>query len=259
VKIASIAVAAAAALIGPPVLAADLAVEARPAPPAPPAPVHSWTACYLGGNIGGAWQRNHTLSPVPAPPTEPVDTGGDSGSGIIGGVQVGCDYQLARSWVAGIQGMFDWTNVQSSHLYAGVPTETLGINTKWVDTLTGRIGYTVWPQALLYLKGGTARAHINYSDTDPTAVSAGRPYIGQANLIRVGWTVGGGVEYAFLPNWSAFAEYNYIDLGNRDVWVGYVCSPALCPAPNPFRYIVSHIISEVLFGINYRLGWLAGR
>lgn len=30
---------------------------------------------------------------------------------------------------------------------------------------------------------------------------------------RWGWTAGGGVEWAFAPNWSIKAEYLYVDLG----------------------------------------------
>ncbi len=29
-----------------------------------------------------------------------------------------------------------------------------------------------------------------------------------------GWTVGGGLEYAFMNNWSAKLEYLYIDFGD---------------------------------------------
>jgi outer membrane immunogenic protein len=234
---------AVAGLIGTPAFAADMAVKARPTPPPPPAPVYSWTGCYLGGNVGGAWQHNSTFDAVAI-----FDTGGDHGSSVIGGAQVGCDYQFANNWVIGIQGMFDWTDINSSHLYPGTTTETLGIKTKWVDTLTGRIGYTVWPQTLLYFKGGGAWARIDYSDADPTA-----PYVGQASATRSGWTVGGGVEYAFLPNWSAFAEYNYIDLGNRNVSLIYSCGSG-CGFQNPYTYTVSHNISEFLVGINYRFG-----
>ena len=29
---------------------------------------------------------------------------------------------------------------------------------------------------------------------------------------RTGWTAGGGVEWMFVPNWTAKAEYLYVDL-----------------------------------------------
>jgi outer membrane immunogenic protein len=46
------------AMIGSPVLAADLS---RPpptykAPPPPPPPAFTWTGFYLGGNLGAAWR-----------------------------------------------------------------------------------------------------------------------------------------------------------------------------------------------------------
>ena len=30
---------------------------------------------------------------------------------------------------------------------------------------------------------------------------------------RVGWTVGGGIDYAITNNWSVFAEYRYTNFG----------------------------------------------
>src|SRR5262245_55746124 len=85
----TIALASIAALIGTPVFAADMPVKARPAPAVIPPPVYNWTGCYLGGNIGGAWQHNSTFDAVAI-----LATGGDRGNGLIGGAQIGCDYQL---------------------------------------------------------------------------------------------------------------------------------------------------------------------
>ena len=36
------------------------------------------------------------------------------------------------------------------------------------------------------------------------------------NNWRVGYAVGGGVEYAFLNNWSVKLEYLYTDLGRKN-------------------------------------------
>ena len=98
-------------------------------------------------------------------------------------------------------------------------------------------------------------------DKSATRRAGSRPYVGQANTSRSGWTVGGGLEYAFLPNWSAFVEYNYINLGSRNEQLTYGCgSICVFPGyifPNPYTFTVSHNISEVLFGLNYRFGWLA--
>ena len=36
------------------------------------------------------------------------------------------------------------------------------------------------------------------------------------NSFRVGYTVGGGLEWMFAPNWSVKAEYLYVDLGRNN-------------------------------------------
>ena len=36
------------------------------------------------------------------------------------------------------------------------------------------------------------------------------------NFTKTGWTAGGGVEWAFLPNWSAKVEYLYTDLSGNN-------------------------------------------
>src|SRR4030088_95554 len=71
--------------------AADLP---RPAPAplytkAPP-PARTWTGCYLGGNVGGGWTNMSFFDP-----TFLLDDGTANGSGVVGGGQIGCDYQVS--------------------------------------------------------------------------------------------------------------------------------------------------------------------
>lgn len=91
--------------------------------------------------------------------------GSDTGTGVVGGGQIGWDYQFAGTgFVVRIQGMFDGSGVKGSLRPNGAGSvvnpvgftanETLGFKTEWFATLTGRLGYLVQPQALIYLKGG---------------------------------------------------------------------------------------------------------
>jgi outer membrane immunogenic protein len=74
--------------------------------------------------------------------------------------------------------------------------------------LTGRVGYA-FDRLLLYATGGGAWVRDRFE------------YVGLATesikQTRSGWTIGAGLEYAFTPNWSLAAQYNYIDLGDKNV------------------------------------------
>ena len=125
--------------------AADLA---RPAPVyAPPPPpvvaVFTWTGCYIGGNVGGIWANDDWQDTVLG------DFGSNTASGVIGGGQIGCNYQVA-SWVFGIQADYDWTNVNSNPANTLIPALVGGPVAGLTDStqhnslasVTGRIGYS---------------------------------------------------------------------------------------------------------------------
>jgi outer membrane immunogenic protein len=79
----------------------------------------------------------------------------------------------------------------------------------------------------------------------------GLPFVLNANETRAGWTVGVGVEYAFLSNWSAKLEYNFMEFGNRTLsFVGTESGGSLSRVA-----AVDQQIHVLKFGINYRFGW----
>jgi outer membrane immunogenic protein len=221
----------------------------RPYYKAPVAPVSNWTGCYIGGNAGYGWQTN-----TPTDPSFGSDLGHASSGGFMGGGQIGCDYQFSGNWVIGVQGMFDGSSVNSSYAvpsaYAGDPFETMSFKTDWVGTLTGRIGYVITPQTLLYFKGGGAWSRTSFSDADPSGLSYS-PFLGQGNALLSGWTIGGGAEYAIDPHLTAFFEYDYIDVRNNNVPLTYDCG-AGCGFANPYPYQETQKTQTVLVGLNYR-------
>jgi outer membrane immunogenic protein len=61
---------------------------------------------------------------------------------------------------------------------------------------------------------------------------------------RVGWTVGGGVEYAIDPNWTVRAEYRYTDFGSFNEYL---------VSTHPGDYARLHIYdNEVEAGFSYK-------
>jgi outer membrane immunogenic protein len=171
-------------------LAADVDIIYAPAHPSA-APFAIFTGCYGGFNVGGVFSR---FEPVERSPV-PFSPGSQTHNAVAGGGQVGCDYQYG-SWVFGIQGMFDATGLRGSSIqFLGVTgLTTLSNKASWLATGTGRIGYTVQPAVLFYLKGGS----------------------GMAQNQRTGWTVGSGLEWQALPALSLFVEYDFLNFGTKN-------------------------------------------
>jgi outer membrane immunogenic protein len=197
---------------------AAMAADMRPvhkAPPAPPPAYFGWTGCYAGGHVGGLWARkdwsDRSVSFIPGEPIPSFGQsfGGHDADGWLGGVQAGCDYQLAGRFVIGIQGDYAWTDAKGSNVNLIAPTITDHTRIKSLATVTGRIGYA-WERFLGYVKGGAAWERDDYAITTATSVDT-------AAETRRGWTIGVGGEYAFTNFLSGFAEYNYYDFGSRDL------------------------------------------
>ena len=206
-------------------------------PPAPP-PI-TWTGCYIGANVGGVFARRSadfgTFGSLDS----------DTNSGFAGGGQIGCDYQFAGGWVFGIRNMFDGSNLSRGRTitFADGTAGTVNLKNNWFDTLTGRIGYSFTPAWLWYFQGGAAWAK-NSADVTIAGFD-----VGSASRTRTGWTVGGGVEWMFAPQWSAFLEGNYMDFGstNRNLVspVGTVCEFGC-------GFSTKTTATTVLVGVNYR-------
>ena len=226
--------AAAVALAASQASAADLPRKAPAYVPPPPPPV-TWTGCYIGGNIGGAFGD--------ASVTINAGEVSSNGSGFAGGGQIGCDYQFSGGWVIGLRNMIDWTSNSRSRTIAFGPLAggVVDFKNQWFDTLTGRIGYSWQPAWLLYFQGGAAWGHTT------TNISFGGVQFGQGSNTRTGWTIGGGIEWMFAPHWSAFLEGNWMDFGGNN---GVIVTPVACPAGCAFSTNATE--ATVLVGVNYR-------
>ena len=216
--------------------AADLPRKAPAAPP-PPVPVFSWTGFYVGANIGGGWARDHgehfCLGPTGVPDADcqvlPPGSEHISSSGIIGGGQMGYNWQTGQI-VLGIETDFQGADIRGSTTvggpfgFAGPPPGVAlpaGIFTAsekidWFGTVRGRVGWVPWDRVLIFATGGLIYGHV-VADSLFTAPNVGTAYAGSSSATRAGWTVGGGVEYAFTNNWSGKIEGQYYDLGSITV------------------------------------------
>jgi outer membrane immunogenic protein len=232
----------------------------------------TWTGLYLGVNLGGGWNANHgddSIGPY-YDPNFPISAsnlfflpgGADvtkNVGGVVGGGQIGYNYQVGPSWVIGAEADIQASSIGShepnyfspwypSPLTPGGYLSPLGYGNQgqtgfnvaatlpWFGTVRGRAGYLVTPTWLIYGTAGLAYGEVQggysgYSDT------------------RVGWTAGAGVEWKFRENWSAKLEYLYLDLsggGNSGYYAGLDYGYHLHPEVNIIRA-----------GLNYQMNLAA--
>jgi len=225
--------------------------SARPYTKAPiysPLPV-SWTGCYVGGNVGGGWDRFTTGEVAPA-----IPYGSNEGSSVVGGGQTGCDYQFAPQWVVGIQGQAEFGTINSSNAIAAFPGITAQFSVKNIETLTGRVGYLITPSVLAYAKGGAAWAAASGAGVAPALGGiAGET----ANFTMTGYTVGSGLEWMFAPGWSVFGEYNYINFGTRNVnFLSTGLLPGFGAAGTVADFNAIKLTTQTVnAGVNYKFNW----
>ena len=204
-KLAFGAIVAAATCIGATAQAADFGYGRQPAPYTvnQPLNMYSWAGPYLGANIGYGWGD---ITNNPASP-----------SGVAGGIQAGYSWQ-SGPLVFGVEG----------DLQASGADDTFApwkFSNPWFGTARGRVGYAL-NNILLYATGGLAFGEIK-----------GETFGLSESRTSVGWTLGLGAEVALNQNWSAKAEYLYVDLSKRDF--------TLTGLPNGYQFGLLRV------GVNY--------
>ena len=241
-----------ACLSAHPAFAADLPVKA---PLQPPQAV-GWTGAYIGANVGYAWGHSDpTVTYVGDPATNAYPAAPPSlhGSGVIGGVQAGYNWQLGR-WVLGGEVDFSWLNVKANgsvrpFWVTDFFDNYLALSSRydWLSTARLRTGFLLTPEWLVYATGGLAvtRVEDSASHTYPdfqstTTWREARTLFGAA--------VGAGFEYALTPAWSVRAEYLHVFF--NDVNPQWTTPGTTAGSPVKF----AHSLDVARLGVNYRWG-----
>jgi opacity protein-like surface antigen len=262
-----------------------------------------WTGFYVGLNAGYTWGATDGVSNAGYGLVNGVDVGvlrflnhvaasagsvtgetGANSSGYIGGAQVGYNYQWGNSLILGLEADIQGADLRGKGSFVGAGATAGGVlsdflysgvehkkTVDWLGTLRGRVGYLVTPTFLAYATGGLAYGGVS-ATTHISQGWGGAPgnalqtsgAVGSFADTRVGWTVGGGLEWLFAPNWSVKAEYLYYDLGSAQ----WTSGPALTtlsfglPAPT-----ISAIATQsqtrfdghvARVGLNYHFNGAAG-
>lgn len=184
--------------------AADLRV--RPfvkAAPLVSSPVCRWCGIYFGVNAGygGAdFESNFSGQDFQSLSAK------HSANSILGGAHIGYNYQFG-SFVLGAE-----TDIMATGIKSNINgTES---TLPWLGTTRLRGGFLVTPDFLIYGTGGAAYGHVKVSD-----VASGSGFV--FTTPTVGWTLGGGVEYALSEYLKVGAEYLHVDLDGPGVTNGF--------------------------------------
>lgn len=228
---AAIGIVAAAAMIGTPVLAADMVVKAPP-PVAAVAP--SWSGFYGGLALGARWANDDwtttDIQPIFVPIFPVIATLDGSHTTLHSaaariGAFGGYNWQLSPAWIVGLEVDAGWA--QNSDVVNPVPgtndAAVLGKNPpvgtvkeNWDGSVRGRLGTLITPDTLLFVAGGLALQQVELSASCAGGGAAGfclTPLSQSNDMTMPGWTVGGGVEHQVWGHWLARIEYRYADFG----------------------------------------------
>ena len=199
-------------------MAADLPASMfAKAPPAPP-PRPSWTGFYGGVNLGGSLGHQHS-SLDDAISDARILSNPLGLNGVIGGAQIGYNWQPAdRPWVFGVEADFQGSGQKADGSFVTLTGDSVAYQDKlaWFGTVRGRVGWAMGDQGriLPYVTGGLAYGHNTIGGS---GTAGGVPFAFDTSRTSVGWTIGGGLEWAFWNAWSAKVEYLYMDLGRGPV------------------------------------------
>ncbi len=215
----------------------------------PVSPAYNWTGFYIGVHGGTGFAG--TMQDISNPGAQKLST-----QGGFGGIQAGYNWQINRVvFGAEVDASFgdigkSWGGVNGFDPYYGKDA------TKTFGTVKGRVGYT-FDRLLVYGTGGLAwgdNEHGFGCDATRTVATngcqnkpGGTAFYTSTNSTDIGYTVGGGLEYALADRWTIRGEYLYTDFGTNKINMTDPNYPAARSERN-----FSTKFQTITAGINYR-------
>ena len=195
---------------------------------------------YAGAHVGYMFgNANATLG-------DPVGIGSQSAwnpyGALFGGVQGGYEWVLPSKLMLGIEAQVTFPNYEDASKVLSYRATSTGYTSEeyeWMASLRARVGYDIG-RFTPYVTGGIAWMSTRYSRID---LNSGNEDANPSQ-VRVGYTVGGGVDYRIDSRWSGRLEYLYTNYN----LAGFTF------ASFPAQYSSQYSLNRVQIGLNYKFG-----
>jgi outer membrane immunogenic protein len=182
-------------------------------------PAFNWTGFYAGvhGGLAGG-DFDYGLSADDSI-FGPFDIGASlDSSGFFAGGQVGFNWQ-AGQWVFGAEADIAWADIEGD-LEIDIDdlgSAEAGSAVNWFGTGRLRLGFLPTQRLLVYGTGGVAYGDVE-SYLDVQDDNGNDVFNISTSDTQIGWTIGGGFEYAVTNNITLKTEYLYVDLGDQTLF-----------------------------------------
>lgn len=232
-----------------------------------------WVGSFISGYVGGAWSNSNASTNVGEvtptshfASTNNINSVNQNGSPslkantFIGGVG------LANNWmfqdlIYGLALDFGSLHLQKTNnavniTYPSSPIRTYSlqtsINSNWLFTARGRLGFAPinWP--FIYATGGLALTQLNASNSfNDTSASLG---VGGSNnkTTKSGWTLGGGIQIPLASNWTLTSEYLYVNFGSVSVLSSINSNLDGESFSSPFQTAIKFSANIFRIGLSYK-------
>jgi outer membrane immunogenic protein len=191
-------------------------------------------------------------------------------------VQFGYNYQFQRNWMVGIETDFQFAGIRGSGattytVNAAQAVTAVNQEIEYFGTVRARLGYLPTDQLLVYATGGFAYAQLNNAasmSASAPGINANLPsggtiysvncgngfpdtcFASSSSRLSPGWTVGGGLEYAFWQNWSLKGEYLFARF--QDTLTPTAISVIPGGTASTYNAKVTTDLNLVRLGLNYK-------
>jgi outer membrane immunogenic protein len=173
-------------------------------------PAYNWSGFYTGVHAGYIRGRSRVFD------NGVLTESGAPTDGFVGGLLAGYNRQMGP-FVLGLEGDFGWSNANGHGTVVvpppppALPPGPNAYHLVWDSHIVGKAGFTS-DRWLLFATAGIAVAGFNFQEGVPPAT----PPAIRISATYVGFSVGGGVEYAFTRNLLGRLQYIYDDFGGKN-------------------------------------------